>query len=250
MVILGDFNGRIGETELGINRASKDTTINKRGEMILGKVSCLGLEIGNESLPRDTEGNLTFIHRNGLGLSVVDYLLYNDPAVVDFEVGKIGYSDHLPITTWIKHSHQRNDDTNLKITTPKYLCFPSPDHQLDFIVKLFHTVQDTSIFQEDVDSLDNILHENIHAAAVDSDIFKPDSSRKYHFFFLHGLTKNVVKQRRYITSGNLEVRLLRTKISTPHCIKKKASSIIRCVNKKRRHTKRDNWPRYLTILKQ
>jgi hypothetical protein len=113
LLLIGDFNGRIGNEQVltknvfrGIEclknevRRSKDIEVNRNGRTLLSFFTDFGLVVLNGRITGDVEGELTFVGGAGdsvidLGVASISLMDYID----HFEVNNEWFSDHFPIST-------------------------------------------------------------------------------------------------------------------------------------------------------
>jgi len=117
LLILGDFNARIGQlgdaTEIEYSnypniegvRSSRDSIVKKRGKEMVGVMQELGLLILNGRVSGDSQGEFTFVTHNGP--SVLDLCIVNNiiaEIVNSLAIKSIGYSSHLAVELTIGES--------------------------------------------------------------------------------------------------------------------------------------------------
>ena len=130
--LAGDFNARTGplnftpeeddwenntkQIECGIQRSSKDKTVNSRGRKFLDLISSCNISILNGCTLGDALGEFTCMRYNGS--SVVDYMAASPwlrTTVQSFEVGELtkNISDHRPITCTLRLQTQLTEAQQL-----------------------------------------------------------------------------------------------------------------------------------------
>ena len=143
ILIMGDFNARIGEECVlhphnnnnghghHSTRKSKDKIHNPEGRELLNLCCVHYLEILNGFFGRDIEGEITFIHSNGE--SVIDYILANEniiPMLSDFWVETRIDSHHMALCVSIKYRYQPVK-TRTAPNGPKQIKFKWEDEKKD-----------------------------------------------------------------------------------------------------------------------
>ena len=174
ILMVGDFNARTGSLNFrprsenwkdprDINtiaaiRASRDTTINARGEKLLDMLSCCNLSLLNGCTTGDVLGDLTCLKYNGA--SVVDYMMASSQLLSSVRSFKVlpmtTQSDHRPVIckfysstrfTQVEALSNLYDDVKTK---PKW----SEDIKQEFIARIS---SDSTILEVDLLLKDDII---------------------------------------------------------------------------------------------
>jgi len=120
VILIGDFNARIGECQnlsgecfLNTNdvkpsRSSRDTFMDSRGSQFIDMCNNYGLIVINGRCDADWRGEFTYV--SGRGRSVIDLCCVSLailPLIRSFHIIAEVFSDHLPIVCYIEDEGRR-----------------------------------------------------------------------------------------------------------------------------------------------
>jgi len=141
VVLLGDFNARVGNKDISIHdsgrvsgRVSKDRVVSNKGISLINFCNDFNLIILNGRGLGDEEGQLTFF--NAQGQSVIDYALVSEglyDQVQSFKIGCRLESDHFPILLELRGLGVQQSS--------------SPDFLLPLVPRLSWKLQDQDLFK-------------------------------------------------------------------------------------------------------
>jgi len=142
---MGNFNARIGNFDsYGQGRQTKDPKVNERGKLLIDILAEQGLHILNGNHINDSEGQITFIHKNGKGGSVIDLALCTTDIldeISDFNVQNWTNSDHFPIVLKTLYKQESSEDAIINTVFQEKIKYSKVE-------------QDISNYQKE---LDNVL---------------------------------------------------------------------------------------------
>jgi hypothetical protein len=167
LVIIGDFNSRIGKEKTAIDleeinlkvnftndRKSKDSVLNARGRKLLDMCENFSLFILNGRSISDKEGEFTFV--NSQGASVIDLALVsvNMLSIVnDFEVISEPGTDHMPIS--IDLNLFENRDTSTCTLLPRLRW--SEQDNLNYCENIVKELRNLNELESNQECINNII---------------------------------------------------------------------------------------------
>ena len=132
LMIIGDFNGRVGNSQM-LNeepefltesiknvRSATDEVLDGNGKKLVEMCESIGLTLLNGRTNDDTNGNFTFIR--GTACSTIDYCLAKGMWLIyisDFKVNELTYSDHLPLSVQVDFKLQQDSQPKQQHLLPK-----------------------------------------------------------------------------------------------------------------------------------
>ena len=178
VAILGDLNARLGElsTLEEQGRQSKDSKVNRRGRLLIDELALGGYEIANGNSLGDEVGNFSFVHRNGVSKSVLDYAVFKNVTISRFEVLPLSHSDHFPICLWIPSKEINKLECTSEVTS-KYLI-QNEAQIIAFREEIEDHLENITIFDDNVDTLDTVIKNAVETVARNTGILRDIRIRK------------------------------------------------------------------------
>lgn len=162
VMVAGDLNARIGKASAFCNfrnrvRNSKDEVSNNEGKKLIDLCNSFGLSIVNGCSDSDSEGEFTFIGRQGC--SVIDYCLVGalwEDVVKDMKVDSQSFSDHLPLVIDLVINAREEICNGAEIELDSKICWTNAFKE-DYCRMLDRKLETMEV--QSLDDLDKLIRE-------------------------------------------------------------------------------------------